>query len=224
MTQSQRIVCEYCQTSNPKERANCLTCGGPLTYPPNETSIEPKVTILETPAKSKQPQPDDLLGVVDKADDIYFTVLNTYAMAWRTVGEAISIALTGFILGLVGGATGAIIPGILGGILVGLAVGYTRKQLFLVLISAPAGLLLGLGLGALIWALGSGPQVMVYSGMLFAVIGTLLGGHRSLPYRQRNCWEKLRPIFGAIGGLVFAVLGALLGWGISAGIQSLISI
>ena len=75
------------------------------------------------------------------------------------MGEVISIAVTGFILGFVGGATGVIFPGVLGAILVGLAVGFTRKQFYIVLISAPAGLLLGLGLGALTWVLGSLHQI-----------------------------------------------------------------
>ena len=123
-----------------------------------------------------------------------------------------------------GGATGLIFPGVLAAILVGLAVGFTRKQFFIVLVSAPAGLLIGLSLGALSWVLGSGPQVMVYTGMLCAVIGAVAGGRRRLPFKQRNCWEKARPLLGAMGGFAFGILGALLGWGIREGIQGLLSI
>ena len=222
MAQSQRIICEYCKTSNPWEAHTCLACGGPITRP--KADVEPNATVLKTLEKPKHPQTGDIKAAAEKADDVYFTVLNTYAIAWRTLGEAISIALTGFILGFVGGATGIIFPGVLGATLVGLAVGLTRKQFYIVLISAPAGLLLGLGSGVLIWVLGGGPQVMVYTGMLFAVIAGFIGGRGNLPYKQRNCWEKARPLLGAMGGFIFGILGALLGWGISAGIQSLLSI
>jgi hypothetical protein len=186
--------------------------------------LEPKVTKVETPVEPQQLHTVDIKQITGKTDDVYFTVLKTYAIAWRTVGEAIAIALTGIILGFVGGATLVIFPGIFGATLVGLAVGFTRKQFYIVLISAPAGLLLGLALGALIWVLGSGPQVMVYTGLLFAVFGALIGGHRSLPFKYRNCWEKARPLLGATGGLAFGILGALLGWGIRAGVQNLLSL
>jgi len=222
MAQTRRIVCEYCETSNPWDRNTCLACGGPLARP--EVDLEPKVTTVEMPGKSPQQQFGDIQKATEKADDVYFTVLNTYAIAWRTVGEAISIALTGFISGFVGGATGALLPGVLGAILIGVAVGFTRKQFYIVLISAPAGLFLGLGLGALSWALGSSPQVMVYSGFLFAIVGAIIGGRRGLSYMQRNCWEKARPLLGAMGGFAFGMFGALIGWGIRAGIQSLLSI
>ena len=221
MNNSQKNICEYCSTTNPWQANTCLACGGPLPRPLADPT--PQVTTITTPAKPEKPGTEDLLKVGEKADDIYFTVFNTYAIAWRTLGEAISIALTSFILGLVGGVTEVIFPGIFGAILVGLAVGITRKQFYIVLISAPAGLLLGLGLGAAVWALGGGPQVMVYTGMVFAIIGAVLGGRRSLPFGRRNCWEKSRPLLGAFGGFGFGLLGTLLGWGISSGVQALIN-
>lgn len=221
MTKTRRIFCEYCETNNPWEGSTCLACGGPLARP--KIDLDPKVTTVQLNEKLKQPQSPDIKKAAEETDDVYFTVLNTYAIAWRTVGEAIAITLTGFILGFVGGATGVIFPGILGAMLVGLAVGLTRKQFYIVLISAPAGLLLGLGLGAITWALGSEPQVMVYTSLVFAIIGAVLGGRCSLPFRHRNWWEKARPLLGAIGGFIFGVLGTFLGWGIRAGIQSLLS-
>jgi len=220
MNKSRNIICEYCNTSNPWETKTCLACGGPITRPWSDPTIQATpITPHPTPNK---PNTQDLLKVGEKADEVYFTVLNTYVIAWRTVGEAISIALTGFILGFVGGITGVYFPGILGAILVGIAVGFTRKLFYLVLISAPAGLLLGFGLGATIWVLGGNPQVMVYTGLVFAIMGALLGGRRSLPFGRRNCWEKSRPLLGAMGGFVFGLLGTLLGWAIVTGIQFLI--
>jgi ribosomal protein L40E len=220
MNKSQNIICEYCSTSNPWEANTCLACGGPIIRPLADPT--PQITTVPTQNKPPKPDTEDLLKVGEKADEVYFTVLNTYAIAWRTVSEAISIALTGFILGIVGGVTGVYFPGILGAILVGMAVGLTRKQFYLVLVSAPAGLLLGFGLGAAVWILGGGPQVMVYTGLVFAITGALLGGRRSPPFARRNCWEKSRPLLGAFGGFAFGLLGTLLGWGIASGVQVLI--
>ena len=222
MAKARRIICEYCATSNPWEANTCLACGGPLTRP--KVDLEPKFTPVQSSEKPKPDQSEDVKKAAEKADELYFIAWNTYAIAWRTVGEAIAIALTGFILGFVSGATQVIFPGVLGAVLVGLAVGLTHKQFYIALISAPAGLLLGLGLGAAIWFLGGAPQVMVYTGLVFAIAGAVLGERRSLPFRRRNCWEKARPFLGALGGFVFGVLGALLGWGISAGIQSLLTL
>jgi hypothetical protein len=222
MAKERRIVCEYCKTSNPRDAGACLACGGPLVRP--KVDLEPKVTTVQSSEEPEQIQSEDIQKAAEKADDLYFMAWNTYAIAWRTVGEAIAIALTGFILGFVGGATESIFPGILGATLVGLAVGVTRKQFYIVLISAPAGLLLGLGFGAAIWFLGGVPQVMVYTGLVFAITGAFIGGRRSLPFKHRNCWEKSRPFLGALGGFVFGILGSLIGWGIVAGIQSLLAL
>jgi hypothetical protein len=221
MSKDLHTICEYCATRNPWEATTCLACGGPLERPLADPT--PQVSTVTTAEKPTKPPTKDLRQATEKADELYFMAWNTYAIAWRTVGEAISIALTGFILGFIGGATATYFPGVLGAMLVGLAVGLTRKQFYLVLISAPAGLLLGLGLGALSWMLGSGPQIMVYTGMVFAIIGAVLGGRRKPPFRRRNCWEKARPFLGTLGGFAFGLFGTLLGWGISSGIQALIT-
>ena len=195
-----------------------MACGGPLSHPLADPT--PQVATLTERLQPEKLSNEDLIKIGEKADDVYFTVLNSYAIAWRTLGEALAIALTGFILGLVGGLTGVFFSGIFGAILVGMAVGFTRKQFYGVLISAPVGLLLGLGLGALVWVLGGAPQVMVYSGLVFAVVGASVGGGRGLPFSRRNCWEKSRPLLGALGGLMFGILGTLLGWGLVAGAQA----
>jgi hypothetical protein len=222
MSNTQRIICEYCETSNPQEVNTCLACGGPITRPHVDST--PSVTTVDMQAKPEELPTEDILKIGEKADDVYFTILNTYAIAWRTVGEAISIALTGFILGFVGAVTGMYFPGVLGAVLVGMAVGLTRKQFYLVLISAPAGLLLGLGFGALSWMIGGEPQIMVFTGLVGAVIGAVLGGRRNPPFGQRNCWEKARPLLGAMGGLAFGLLGTFLGWGIASVIRTLIDL
>jgi len=222
MNKTRQVVCEYCATQNPGEASTCLACGGPL--PPPKTNLEPEVTTVPSDDKRNQIQTEDIKKATEKADELYFMAWNTYAIAWRTVGEAIAIALTGFILGFIGGATGMVFPAIFGAALVGLAVGLTRKQFYIALISAPAGLLLGLGLGAMAWFLGSVPQVMVYTGLVFAIIGAIVGGRQSAPFRNRTCWEKSRPFFGTSGGFIFGAIGALIGWGIVNVIQELLGI
>jgi hypothetical protein len=224
--QSQRITCCYCNTSNSPKASTCIACGAPLEGP-TKTNPEPlpargQISAQKSPTAQTRPE-ENLRKIGEQADDVYFTLWNTYAIAWRTIGEVIAIALTGAILGLVGGATGLWFPGILGAIFTGIAVGFTWKQFYVVLISAPAGLLVGLGLGAMIWALGGGPGVLVYTGMLFAILGAVLGGKHNLPFAQRNCWEKARPFLGAMGGWAFGAFGALIGWGISAVIEILLN-
>jgi len=212
MIQGRQIICEYCNTLTAEKESTCQACGGPLTH--RKVELHPTFS-KETPSgNGKQLQSNSLRKATDKADDIYFTLFNTYAIAWRTVGEAISIALSGLILGFLGGATQAVVPGIIGGILIGFAVGFTRKNFYLVIISAPAGLLFGIGAGILIWILGSQPQVMVYTGLAFSLLGALIRRGRNQVFMKRNCWEKSRPLLGAFGGFVFGSMGALLGWGL----------
>jgi len=222
MNKTRLVVCEYCATQNPGEANTCLACGGPLTQP--KTNLEPEVTTVPSDDKPSQIQTEDIKKATEKADELYFMAWNTYAIAWRTVGEAIAIALTGFILGFIGGATGTLFPAIFGATLVGLAVGLTRKQFYIVLIGAPAGLLFGLGLGAVGWLLGSAPQVMAYTGLVFAIIGAIVGGKPSIPFQNRTCWERSRPFLGASGGFIFGAIGALIGWGIVIVIQELLGI
>ena len=220
MSKFQRILCDYCNTVNDAEASTCQACGAPIMRP--VVPVEPKVTVPEEPAQPAFSEAD-LRKAADKADEVYFTLWNTYAIAWRTLGEAIAIALTGFVLGFLGGVTWQYFPGVLGAGLVGLAVGLTRKQFYFALISAPAGLLLGLGPGALVWALGGDAAVMVYTGLVGAILGAIVGARRNLPFGKRNCWERARPFLGLLGGLAFGLLGTLIGWGLRAGVEALIT-
>jgi hypothetical protein len=211
MSSPKRIRCEYCSTSNPWEASTCQACGASIIPPKND--LEPQKISIQ-PTQTSSIESEDIQDAVDKADQAYLTILNTYAIAWRTVGEAISIGVTGLILGFSGGVTDLIFPGVLGAILVGLTVGFSRKQFFLVIISAPAGLFVGMVIGMLIWLMGSQPQVIVYTGLVFATLGAILGSKRNIPFRQHNCWEKARPVLGAFGGFLFGLFGAFLGWGV----------
>jgi len=174
----------------------------------------------EKKPKSQQKVETELRKATDKADEAYFTVMNTYAIAWRTVGEAIAIAIAAFIIGVTGGAVQMGFVGVLGAIGVGIAVGLTQKNFYFVIGSAPGGALIGLAISAIFW-IGGQPKIGVLVVTICAILGAILGGRRRYPFSQRNWWEKLRPVLGALGGLGFGILGLLLGLGI-AGVASFV--
>ena len=221
-----KIVCEYCDSVNNTDIGTCLACGAPLIvrFPRPATKSLP-VKSKQFPQSKPESRPEaQLLKVGEKAEEGYFAVMNTYAIAWRTLGEAVAIAVAGFILGFVGGATEMFFPGVFFAMALGVAVGLTRKNFYLVLASAPVGTLIGLAVGAIPWVLGSAPQVMVFSAGVFAIIGALTAGRKNLPFGRRNWWEKARPFLGGLGGFLFGLLGALLGWGMISTIQTIFSI
>ena len=214
MARNEMIICKYCNTVNRQGATACLACGAPL-------EIHQPASKLQTDSKPSpiQTSPEiDLKKVGEKADKAYFTVLNTYAIAWRTVAEAIAIAIAAFIIGTAGGAAGAGFWAILGGIALGIAVGLSQKNFYITLISAPVGALLGLGVGAIFWAAGIS-KILPLIITLFSILGAVIGGKPQPAFTRRNWWEKLRPVFGGLGGLVFGILGTLLGYGIWSTIQ-----
>ena len=217
MAQSEFIACEYCNTKNPTGTSSCLACGAPIEYrkPAPQTKTVQKNKKDTKPIKRPE---DELKKVGEKVDDAYFTVLNTYAIAWRTVAEAIAIAVSAFIIGAAGGAAGAGFLGILGGIALGIAVGLTRKNFYITLVSAPGGSMIGLLVGAISWVIGI-PKTYPLIVTLFAFLGAVVGGRRRTAFAHRNWWEKLRPFLGALGGLAFSALGSALGWGILSTIR-----
>jgi hypothetical protein len=217
MVQSKYIDCEYCSTRNPAGSKSCLACGAPIEYLPQATKKEDfsKSKIELKPQKHPE---EKFIKAGEKVEDAYFTVLNTYAIAWRTVAEAIAIAVAAFIIGVAGGAVGIGFLGVLGGIALGIAVGLTQKHFYITLISAPAGALMGLGLGAVFWVLGN-PKIFPLIVGLFSIFGAVIGGRRRRSFSHINWWEKLRPFLGGLGGLAFSALGAALGWGISSTIK-----
>jgi hypothetical protein len=213
------IICAYCNTVNDARETTCLACGAPLEAPrpqyrprPKPAPVEPVVTILPT-----RPQTEDLRIAGQKVEKVYDAVVNTYAIAWRTVGEAISIALTGFALGLIGGATGAGGAGLIGGALVGLAVGLANKMVWFAALSAPLGAFLGCLLWGLAMLFGAGPRGLVYAAMVFAGVTALVGSRSS----RKIWWDYVRPFLGMAGGLAFSLLGLLIGWLLREGVAAL---
>ncbi|MBN1665689.1 MAG: zinc ribbon domain-containing protein [Anaerolineales bacterium] len=225
MSSPHNLICPYCQTANPPEQGHCLACGAPLPaqaapQPPHPKPISPGQRAPAIQPGQEGPA-EQIRKVTEKTDDLYFTVLNTYAIAWRTLAEAVSIALVAFVLGLIGGATSLHFFGILAGGLVGLCVGWARKNFYLTLAGAPLGLLLGLAVGAILWATGNNPQWLLLCATLPAMVAALLGNRPQGAYRRRNWWEKARPFLGLLGALAFAIPGMLLGWALSAALQAL---
>jgi hypothetical protein len=217
MTHQNYFACEYCSTKNPAGATSCLACGAPIEY--HQPLSSPKATTKpRIDKKSKKRPEEEFKKVGEKVDEAYFTVLKTYAIAWRTVAEAIAIAVAAFIIGTAGGAAGIGFLGILGGIALGITVGLTQKNFYIALISAPGGAMIGLLVGAIFWVIGN-PKIFPLIVTLFSILGAVIGGRRKPTFSRRNWWEKLRPFFGALGGLVFSALGAALGWGILSTIK-----
>jgi hypothetical protein len=146
---------------------------------------------------------------------------DTYFWFWHTAAQVFAIALTGFALGVIGGATDAAWVGLAGALLVGLAVGWARKWSIIELLSAPLGLVLGTGLGILVWFWLHQDIIFVIAASLGSAALALLGS-RQAPFPQRSLWQKLRPLFGLLGGLAFGLLGLLVGVGLRAGVLALL--
>jgi len=222
MTSPDRKTCQYCSTLNsPKEKA-CLACGAPLSILQPESIHKDKNTKQAIVGKPEKSTEVELKKIGEVADDVYIKIYNTYAIAWRTVGETIAIAVSSFIIGLAGGATQMQVIGLFGAILLGVAVGFTHKIFYIVLVSAPAGALLGLLIGGIVWVTIT-PQAMVFIVAGLSILAAILGGRRVRPFTRRNWWEKARPFIGALGGLGFGVLGMLVGWGVRSAINAMLN-
>lgn len=195
------------------DAVTCIACGAPSNDNLQKKSIKSKPKIPQISTQPSKSFEEEMNQVVEKTGEAYLKVMNTYAIAWRTIGEAIAIAVSGFIVGVVGGATEMFFWGIFGAITIGIAVGFTHKNFMMVLISGPLASIVGLLISAFFWIGGwSGASVFVVT--IVTVFGSILGGKRRPLFKSRNYWEKARPILGALGGVFFGILGTLLGLGI----------
>lgn len=206
------LVCSYCDTTNPDVNTACLACGAPLENLSNPPRLEVVSAgqIATRPASTPTFATRELKQMGGSSEKLYLGALTTYSTIWRTLGEAISISVTAFILGLTGAATGYPIGAVLGALAVGFAVGITTKRYWLAALSAPLGALFGAVLWMIPWALGVGPGGMVYTIAFFAVLAALVGGRPGL--ERRNWWARARPWLGMGGSLLFVILGLLLGY------------
>lgn len=213
------IICSYCDAANAAGPL-CVACGAPLP----EANPEP----IQAPGR--QPAPvqisqerqalQDTREMGEKIDKVSHSALYLYSTFWRTLAEAIVIALVSFGLGAAGGATGQALGGVLTALVVGALVGWAVKISYLTYLSAPTGFAVGAGLCVVVYLLGVPPGVMVYVLAAFSGAAALVGGRR-ISWRRRNGWEKARPFLGALGGLGFGLLGMGIGLGLRAALAAI---
>jgi hypothetical protein len=156
---------------------------------------------------------EDARAAGAQAEKFYLGAWNAYAVAWRTLGEAIAIAVTGAALGLIGAALGLAFFGVAGAVLIGLLVGVTTKSFYFAALGAPLGLLFGTMAGGMLWLIGLHGWPLLAGAFLGAALGATLGGRIGGPW---GTWACARPFLGAGAGLLFGGLGMLLGAGLRA--------
>lgn len=223
MTSSQ-IACQWCATLNDSAAAVCKACGGPLEVeaapypPPKAYSVQP----APVPASPVEPAPAAEIDELAKgAEKLVQGAAGAYSLFWRTLGEALGIAVSCLVLGLFGGAIGAGGWALLACAAVGLGVGLTTKPFWLSALSAPLGALFGALIGLAIWLAGVRiPVAALLPAAGMALLAAIVGGSRGGVYPG---WQRLRPILGLLGGLIFGVGGVLLGWLLQRGVQFLFS-
>ncbi|MBI9050936.1 MAG: hypothetical protein JEZ00_16055 [Anaerolineaceae bacterium] len=197
-----RLVCEYCQSSNPNNEKDCIACGAPL----------PKVKKKSVPKKNINKN-SSLLKKEDKSVELATQAARLYSSIWLAIFDAIIIAAVSFTLGLAGGVFNQTVLGVLGAAALGISVGLTVKGGILTLISAPLGLLIGsfLCIAAMIFHLPPFVYMLLLS--ICTCLAAMLGGHKS-PYKYRTIWYKIRPFLGMAGGILFGVIGMGIGLGL----------
>jgi len=199
-----KIACVYCRTLNEAQEEVCIACGAPLVSAA-APQIVPDVSPIEI-------QPIENLGQnlgMEQVPTMLREASAVAGIAWRTLGEALAIALVAFGIGVIGAITNTVLWALLGAILVGVAVGLVEKNFWPVLMGAPLGALAGVVLGIFLWAIGAGSNWLVLTCSLGAILGAIIGGVRQPGWR--NWWVKLRPFLGALGALLFVLPGLLAG-------------
>ncbi len=192
--------------------------GAPLEKPVQQKTPTPAPSPQKPihPALQKESPEKIVQKITEKAEDAYYV----YAIGWRTLAEALAIAVSAFIIGAASGITGLSYWGLLGGIAVGVTVGLTWKNFYFAVISAPLGAIFGLALGILLpfFGLPWGIPILI---TIFSAWGAKLGGSPRPNFKYRNWWEKARPFLGGFGGFIFSLLGLMLGLGIEKMISNL---
>ena len=213
----EKITCTFCNTLNDPAAKTCIGCGAPLEAPAPPPVIQP-VQPAFRPAQATSPfgstDSQKLQDGAQQVERLYAGATSIYRTAWSITGDAIAIAIVAFILGIAGGATGMRIWGVLGAMLVGLIIGYAEQSFWMTIVASPVAALVGIGLGAIVWASGAGPKGMVFIATGLACIGALVGSRRRTA--PLGCSAAVRPLLGAAGGFLFALLGLLIGLAIHA--------
>ena len=217
-----KIVCLHCETINTAGSKACIACGAPLPKvkkPVNKPQIKvnPTIEINKQPIKKTTTTAKKVGEDVDK---VYRKAWGAYGLFWRTLGEAIVIALVSFGLGIIGGATGLALWGVILGVAFGVIVGFIVKSYLWLLIGTPIGFVVGALLGLLVSVIGIGPKSILFIVFISSALAVFIGARVRKQY-QKNIYEKIRPVLGGLGGLLFALLGMGIGLGLSAAINAL---
>jgi hypothetical protein len=204
-----KIVCVYCETINETGSTECIACGAPLegSGPVSDAQPEPLPFTIQ-PLENMKPVND-----FEQMQKAFIPASNTLGAASRTLGVALaiglSIGLTAFGLGVVGAILDMALWALLGAVLVGIAVGMSMKSFWPTILGAPLGALAGMLAGGILWAVGLGPQWIVLTCSVGAILGAVIGSHRRAA--GSSWWDKLRPWLGALGALFFGVTGLFIG-------------
>lgn len=195
-----RIVCEYCNASNPEKEKICVACGAPLP------KIKPAV---KTPKSTKPVSVEKTDHSIETAEKI----ANLTSSIWLAVFDAIIIAAVSLAIGITGGVVEQPVAGVAGAALLGFSVSISIKNSLTTIISAPIGLLLGSILCIIAMLLHFPTYVFPILLTAAACFTAVYGGHK-VPYKFRTTWLKIRPYLGTIGGLIFGLIGMGLGLGL----------
>lgn len=226
------IICSYCSAVNPAGSHLCLACGAPIelpVIPPLRvtTVADPAVIPTPTAAVSNKPRPDttpqQITDAVDAAPlseelkdglKVVGATLGTFSLGgilFKTAAEAAAIAFSSLLIGYSSGTGRHIFIAILGGIIIGFAVGSVTKRSIWVMLSAPAGTILGmlvsLAVNPLMPSLPWTPILAIAGGTLFA----LLGSFRRRSSGVMKWYERVRPLLGLTGGFIFTLIGYAIG-------------
>jgi hypothetical protein len=200
-----KIVCAYCETLNESGSSECIACGAPLE------AVEPVVETQSDPLPFEIQPLENMKQANDLEEFQKALIPASYALGtvWRTLGEALAIGLTAFGLGALGAITDMAVWALLGAALVGIVVGRSTKNFWRTILGAPLGALFGMLVGGTMWSVGLGSKWVVFTTMIGALLGAVIGGGRRT--RGSNLWDRLRPWLGALGGIFFGVIGLFVG-------------
>jgi hypothetical protein len=220
------LTCKYCGASNPAGTSRCVSCGAPIDLPsPTPVSVTTVTQSASASAVSEKPDttPQQISDALDaapindqlkeglKAVGTGAATLGVGTFVARTTAEAASIALSAFLIAFFSAASRSFGLALLGGIVVGLLVGFVVKRPWAVLISAPAGTILGLVAGHFIQAGSTSSVLQPLLGMVGGGVLALIGGKGNGTNVAAKWYGRFRPFLGMMGGFLFALLGYAIG-------------
>ncbi len=126
----------------------------------------------------------------------------------RTAAEAVSIAISTFLVGYFGALShSSIVIALFGGVLIGLLVGLVVKRPWAVLLSAPIGTIAGLAVAYFLQSSVPGLPLSPLLGTASGGLLALIGGRRGSMNGVAKWYTRLRPFLGMTGGFIFVLIG-----------------